>query len=292
MGQIVFATVYLLTQYLVMQIYTMAGVNSVWPYVMLVMSRRLHSIYVLRMFNDGIAMLVLYGAVVMLIKERNKSAAVIYSFSVAVKMNTLLMLPAILTVLYANLGLKGLIQSAILMGGVQLALGIPFIASHPVSYLRCAFDFKREFLYKWTVNWRFVAREVFEKKLFGMFLLVGHIILLLAWAYRRLRHRLQRKNDCIAPTIRHFTAAEVFTLVAEANLIGIICARSLHYQFYAWYFHMLPFLLYRSRAWPLACVIVIIGIEWCWNVFPSTEASSALLLALNTLVFCASVLRK
>lgn len=30
-----------------------------------------------------------------------------------------------------------------------------------------------------------------------------------------------------------------------SNLIGIICARSLHYQFYAWYAQSLPLLLWN-----------------------------------------------
>jgi alpha-1,3-mannosyltransferase len=34
-----------------------------------------------------------------------------------------------------------------------------------------------------------------------------------------------------------------------ANLIGMTFARSLHYQFHAWYFHQLPLLLYLGGAW-------------------------------------------
>jgi alpha-1,3-mannosyltransferase len=33
-------------------------------------------------------------------------------------------------------------------------------------------------------------------------------------------------------------------------MIGILCARSLHYQFFSWYAHQLPFLLWLTR-WPL-----------------------------------------
>ena len=34
--------------------------------------------------------------------------------------------------------------------------------------------------------------------------------------------------------------------LATSNLIGILCARSLHYQFYSWYAHQLPLLAWTS----------------------------------------------
>jgi len=43
----------------------------------------------------------------------------------------------------------------------QVALAIPFLASHPFSYLKGAFDLGRVFIFKWTVNWRFLPEEVF-----------------------------------------------------------------------------------------------------------------------------------
>ena len=32
------------------------------------------------------------------------------------------------------------------------------------------------------------------------------------------------------------------------NFVGIVCARSLHYQFYSWYFHSVPFLLFDDAV--------------------------------------------
>jgi alpha-1,3-mannosyltransferase len=36
----------------------------------------------------------------------------------------------------------------------------------------------------------------------------------------------------------------LFLPLFSANLIGVAFARSLHYQFYVWYYHSLPYLLW------------------------------------------------
>lgn len=37
-------------------------------------------------------------------------------------------------------------------------------------------------------------------------------------------------------------------VLLTSNLIGMLCARSLHYQFHSWYFHQIPLLLYLGGA--------------------------------------------
>lgn len=47
-----------------------------------------------------------------------------------------------------------------------------------------------------------------------------------------------------------FRFADVPTVLFTSNLIGILFARSLHYQFYAWYAHTIPFLLWiTGTSW-------------------------------------------
>lgn len=77
---------------------------------------------------------------------------------------------------------------------------------------------------------------------------------------------------------------DLVEIVMCSNLVGILCARSLHYQFYCWYFHSIPFLLWRTELPVMARGIILIAIEWCWNVFPSTNTSSSLLLAAHVLI--------
>ena len=69
-----------------------------------------------------------------------------------------------------------------------------------------------------------------------------------------------------------------------ANFIGIVCARSLHYQFYSWYFYTLPYLLSRAHLPLLMKLGLFIAIEVCWNIFPSTATSSLFLLACHLIL--------
>jgi alpha-1,3-mannosyltransferase len=56
-----------------------------------------------------------------------------------------------------------------------------------------------------------------------------------------------------------------------------VFARSLHYQFYCWYFHSLPLLLVQTSLPVVVKVLVMVGIEVAFNVYPATWWSSLLL---------------
>ena len=81
----------------------------------------------------------------------------------------------------------------------------------------------------------------------------------------------------------------IITTIATSNFIGIVFARTLHYQFYVWYFHMIPYLLWHSVALPLAVkLFVFVSIEVAFNIYPATAWSSLLLQVRinNSNVFC------
>lgn len=71
----------------------------------------------------------------------------------------------------------------------------------------------------------------------------------------------------------HFIVVTIFT----SNFIGVVFARTLHYQFYSWYFHTLPFLLWHTNLPTVLRLCVLVGIEVAFNVYPSTWWSSAVL---------------
>lgn len=57
-------------------------------------------------------------------------------------------------------------------------------------------------------------------------------------------------------------------------LVGCQFARSLHYQFYAYIAWTSPFLLWRSGLHPVLIYAIWAAQEWAWNVYPSTDISS------------------
>jgi alpha-1,3-mannosyltransferase len=65
------------------------------------------------------------------------------------------------------------------------------------------------------------------------------------------------------------------TTLLTAVAIGMLCARSLHYQFYAYIAWTTPFLLCKAGFHPIAQYALWAAQEWAWNVYPSTPASSA-----------------
>ncbi|CAK9440064.1 uncharacterized protein LODBEIA_P41640 [Lodderomyces beijingensis] len=314
-----------------------------WPILLLVGSKRLVSVYVLRLFNDCWTTVAMVAVVVLLqqaavYKETRKVgnrggevvvssrwldlsfllslvAADLYSLAISIKMNALLYLPGFVIVVYflndENL-VKFLIVVAVIPV-IQVVVGWKFLVPlyHDETareirwnYLTRAFDFNRKFLYEWTVNWRFVPEDIFSSDVFARVLLAGHVVVLLMFTFTRfLNKRITGKSvsqvvlDAFKPYAtmsphnifnnRQTAPQIIFYIMAITNLIGVLFARSLHYQFLSWYAWLLPALLYLNFP-------IYIGVplwfahEWCWNAFPSTQLSSALLVALLWAVVASS----
>ncbi len=80
--------------------------------------------------------------------------------------------------------------------------------------------------------------------------------------------------------MHHLDPDHVLHVLFTCNLVGVTFARSLHYQFYAWYFYTLPYLLGRCRGVPWVLRVAgFVVIECCWTVYPATPTSSAALLS-------------
>jgi len=170
----------------------------------------------------------------------------------------------------------------------QFLIGLPFLRANAKGYLSRAFEFTRQFLHKWTVNWRFVSEEAFLSKSFALALLILHLSLLILLLVTRWTTPSQRSLSNLIRTMllqeppgtiqrdmaRRVTSEFVLTTILTANAIGMLCARSLHYQFYSWIAWATPFLLWRAGFHPVLQYALWAAQEWAWNVYPSTRASS------------------
>jgi alpha-1,3-mannosyltransferase len=154
LGQYIFALLYVLVVGLVARIYQRSGAVPNWVVLLICVSRRVHSIFVLRLFNDGIAMLLFYVAMLLLIERRYFLANVWFSLAVGIKMNILLFAPAWGLVLIRAKGFWGTLPYLALCAAVQVILALPFLTTFPVEYMNGAFEFGRVFKYIWSVNWK------------------------------------------------------------------------------------------------------------------------------------------
>ncbi|XP_074403420.1 dol-P-Man:Man(5)GlcNAc(2)-PP-Dol alpha-1,3-mannosyltransferase isoform X1 [Zonotrichia albicollis] len=176
LAQYLFAGLYLLNLLLVFRIY--CRTNKVPPYVFFFMccaSYRIHSIFVLRLFNDPVAMAILFLAINLFLEERWSWGCLLFSLAVSVKMNILLFAPGLLFLLLQRFGLLGCIPKLCICALLQVVLGLPFLLVNPVGYLTRSFDLGRQFQFKWTVNWRFLPEEVFQNRVFHAALLLAHL---------------------------------------------------------------------------------------------------------------------
>ncbi|KAF6824093.1 hypothetical protein CPLU01_11022 [Colletotrichum plurivorum] len=311
LAQQLFAVLYLATLAVVMACYWQAKVRpiprrQVPPYIfpLLILSKRLHSVFVLRCFNDCFATLFLWLAIYFFQKRLWTPGAILYSWGLGIKMSLLLVLPAVGVVLFLGRGFHGSLRAAWLMAQLQIVTGVPFLATNAGGYLGRAFELSRQFFFKWTVNWRFVGEETFLGRPFSAALLGLHVAALAAFVTTRWLAPAGRPLSSLIPPMlrgrspfaqaeerqvaRRVTPRYVLTTILSANVTGLLFARSLHYQFYAYLAWSTPYLLWRSGLPVYVIYPLWAAQEWAWNVFPSTDASSAVVVGVMAVTVAAA----
>lgn len=212
-------------------------------------------------------------------------------------MSLLLELPAVGLILFLARGFAAAMRVNRIMVHLQILTAAPFLLKNWRGYLGRAFELSRQFFYKWTVNWRMIDEEVFLSREFAIGLLVLHVSLLVTFIVTRW---LKPANKSIPELVKPLLSARsaravlrpeaqpivgqglspryVMTTMLTANVIGLLCARSLHYQFYAYLAWATPYLLWRSGVHPVLQYALWAVQEYAWNVFPSTKVSSMLVV--------------
>jgi alpha-1,3-mannosyltransferase len=105
-----------------------------------------------------------------------------FSAALSVKMSILLYLPGLLVFLFKRHGLLHTLRHSSTIVLFQVLIALPFLRKHSWPYLSSAFEFSRVFLYKWTVNWRFISEDVFLSHSWALTLLAGQLFTLIAFA--------------------------------------------------------------------------------------------------------------
>ena len=242
------------------------------------LSKRIHSIFVLRLFNDAPAMFLLYVATFLFANSMWRTGCLVFSLGVSIKMNVLLFAPGLLLLLLqSQASLWGTATCLVICAGVQLMLGAPFLVTFPFAYLRKAFELDRVFFYKWTVNWKFIPEAIFVSKPLSLLLLGLHIGCLVFFA-RKWMTSAEEQTGQYLHIHRRLSPTYVVHTMFVSNYIGICFSRTLHYQFYSWYFHTLPLMAWIIDDMPLLMCVVLVGmVEYSYNVFPATSFSSYVL---------------
>eukprot|EP01025_Chloroclados_australasicus_P000215 TRINITY_DN100_c2_g1_i3.p1 TRINITY_DN100_c2_g1~~TRINITY_DN100_c2_g1_i3.p1 ORF type:complete len:414 (+),score=16.31 TRINITY_DN100_c2_g1_i3:380-1621(+) len=284
-GQIIFAILYIMTQFIVLYLYIEAELLPPWALGLLSLSKRIHSIYVLRLFNDCWSSLFTYFACAFLINKKWIFAIIMFSAGVSIKMNVLLFVPPVLFVVVQYANIFQVVVGSLLGVLLQIFLAFPFLLTYPYEYFSRAFEFGRVFMYKWTVNFKFIDQQTFVSKQLALGLLIAHLFILGIFSAFKWK---SSKGD-FSTTFQRFLKGErnesikfkkqfVIYVLFSGNFVGIVCARSLHYQFYSWYFHTIPFLLWCTPYLSIFRITLWLLLEIVWNVYPATAFSSLMLL--------------
>lgn len=295
-GQQIFRYLYLVTL-LVQYVCYFTLELPPWCVVLVSLSKRLHSIYVLRLFNDCFTTLFMVITVTLFTLRSKKVVgysklmtilvSFTYSIAISIKMNALLYLPGFLVSIFliSEGCLLDCILSIVTISAWQIIIALPFLKQYPQEYLKGAFDFSRQFMYKWSINWQFLDEDAFHDRLFHTVLLSSQFIAIVAmilFVYPRIP--LDVMKSLKSPFKRTITTDNRFVvpfLLMVSNFIGIMFSRSLHYQFLSWYHWTLPCLIFWSKLPMILGVAWYVAHEYCWNSYPPNSTASMILVGLN-----------
>ncbi|KAH8098832.1 dol-P-Man:Man(5)GlcNAc(2)-PP-Dol alpha-1,3-mannosyltransferase [Aureococcus anophagefferens] len=312
-AQKLFGLLYVLDAFVVARIYAGALAKDAFPPVLLAvlaLSKRAHSVFALRLFNDGPVALLSHASVLAFMRGHDNLACVVFSLAVSVKMNALLYAPAVYLVLAARRGHRGAWLRIVLF--VRRRPGARRVAvSHDGPD-----GLRRERLQPRPGLQALLVRELqvgalrgapagehvtaladcdgpFASSAFKVASLGAHALALVALAERCwLRRRGGFAGFFASPQKRGpFSPAAAARALLACNFVGVACARSLHFQFCVWYANTLPFLLATTKLPLAAKAALLVAVEAAWNPWGGSEtsspASSLLLTAAHAAILAA-----
>ena len=172
------------TDWVLAELYIL-GEAPIWTLGLALFSKRVHSIFLLRIFNDAFAAGFGYFALLLLLRNKQVSACAVLSFAVSIKIGPLLYWAPFGLRLVLQRGWASAIPKVAFMVCVQFALALPFIRADYRSYVRRAFGGPGDLQQVWSVNWKFLPAKIFHSQWFPIVLLVCYVLALVTFLWKK-----------------------------------------------------------------------------------------------------------
>lgn len=170
-------------------------------------------------------------------------------------------------------------------------LAVPFLQGNPRAYLEQVFGSLRKVNFVGIVNWRFVREERLLSKEFAVGLLTLQVTLIILFLCTRWLQPTSRSFPKSLQEVFHtptekelerrttdITPGFILVTTLTAIAVSMLCARSLHYQSFAWIAWATPFLLWRTKLNPALQYLIWSGQELAWDQVPPNDLSSQIIV--------------
>jgi alpha-1,3-mannosyltransferase len=267
--QLMWAVLEVVAMWVVYRIAKVADLPVLLAALLPVVSNRLH-LYNVRVVINDISALVPMLVVVLLIARSAKAptlswkshlaASCLYSFVLANKLNFVFYGPGLAASYLLLGGFRYMMVHGVVVGSVQVILGLPFLVADPSAYLRWAYDVRRELLWEKTRNMKFVGREIYESPWFGVVLMLVMAIFLVFYFGRLFWVYLVRR--------RRVTPVVIVHAFAFGNFVCVALARGLYTPFMCWYFYLFPAVCLMAGMPASYTLAFFVAHEYLFRFFP------------------------
>ena len=202
------------------------------------------------LFNDTFATMFNTIAIYNFVKGKNLTGVVLVALAFNIKMNAILILPAVYLVTSKSQGICIGTLYLFLVVLIQIILGIPYLINYPRPYLDASYNFGRRFSKSVIINWRVLPDEILLSTLFASTMTVCHFIVLAYMLFTRWIKSIPEGFKEISlypfnpiPQFKSLDTYHVTEIFFLCNFTGIVFIRGLHTQFILWFWYSIPFLL-------------------------------------------------
>eukprot|EP00924_Labyrinthula_sp_SR-Ha-C_P005665 snap_masked-scaffold_14-processed-gene-1.7-mRNA-1 protein AED:0.18 eAED:0.27 QI:0/0/0/1/1/1/2/0/372 len=285
LAQHIFSFFHTLQFFIVANIYALTLPKSASSFLTfsLLLSKRLRSIFVLRLFNDGIALTFAHASFLIFIsslsKQRKKYifikfclGVMIFSFAASIKMNVVLFLPGLAVILLDYFGLLRCLVFAALFLAVQFIVAFPFLQFDPYAYIYNSIQLDRVFFHKWTVSYSFLSPEQFLSFQTYPNSLVLPILTLLSWFWL-----------CNSTWI--LSKYNTFSFVWNRLIKGRLDDNKVDLQYARGKIAWCLFTIYICFDSVGLRVLILLLIEICFNIYPPRSEFGTLLQICHIAIF-------